>query len=165
MLSKRTVTLSSLILEPLPFLHFYTSNCVRNIPLKSQEVSTRNFEGRQILLSTCVLQKKHNPAITNFGVIIHCSFLHCDFCPRHNSETTWDINKRQIRCVQNLFRDHQSSPGSTGSFLYFQCVNLHPFDPLPPLNLRKKLKRYIAGAQKLKCYKSISKRFFPLYES
>jgi len=68
-----------------------------NTTTKLQEFSTRNFVDRYISMSRSAVHKNHNSALPTFGTIALCSFLHFDFYPGHNSETTRTIYKKLCR--------------------------------------------------------------------
>ena len=93
----RTVTMPYIILELLSFVHVYTLNCVRDITLKLQEVSTRTFVNRYVSLSRSALHKNYNYALPNFKVIALCLFLQVELGPEDNSKTTSDINNNLCR--------------------------------------------------------------------
>jgi hypothetical protein len=99
---KRNITLSCLILELLPFFYFYTFNFGRDVTLKLQEISTRNFVCKYISLSRSAKHKIHNSALPNITVIALFIFTLWTYLG-NDSETTRDINKKYFVCVQNLF--------------------------------------------------------------
>jgi len=64
------VTLHCLILELLPLVKFYTLNFVRDITMKLQKISIRNFV-RDLKRA---LHKNRNSVCLNLGLL---SFIHC----------------------------------------------------------------------------------------
>jgi len=75
----------------MPFVHFYTLNFVRDITLKLQEVSTRNFVGRWISLSRCAIHMYCNSALPYFELLpfVHLLFKLCPGYSYRQYENYW----------------------------------------------------------------------------
>jgi hypothetical protein len=91
------------------------------------------------------VQKNHNSAFPNFGIIALCSIFHFELCPEHSFETIRGINKNcvaiQISLNRSAVKKNRSPDFSNFSvaalctFLHFELFPGHNSNTIRDINI------------------------------